>query len=78
MNLLSGTRTLKSSLGQILGARVLAEFGDDPNRYADAKARRNHFPKGQVLRCRCRRSVPGTTPGYAPKYKRITPCCYNS
>lgn len=29
-------------LGQILGARVLAEFGDDPNRYADAKARRNY------------------------------------
>lgn len=29
-------------LGQILGARVLAEFGDDRNRYADAKARRNY------------------------------------
>lgn len=29
-------------LGQILGARVLAEFGDAPNRYADAKARRNY------------------------------------
>ena len=29
-------------LGQILGARVLAEFGDDPHRYADAKARRNY------------------------------------
>jgi transposase/transposase IS116/IS110/IS902 family protein len=29
-------------LGAILGARVLAEFGDDPNRYADAKARRNY------------------------------------
>lgn len=28
--------------GQILGARVLAEFGDDPHRYADAKARRNY------------------------------------
>ena len=29
-------------LGVILGARVLAEFGDDPERYADAKARRNY------------------------------------
>jgi transposase len=29
-------------LGQVLGARVLAEFGDDPNRYATAKARKNY------------------------------------
>ena len=29
-------------LGVILGARVLAEFGDDPDRYADAKARKNY------------------------------------
>ena len=29
-------------LGGILGARVLAEFGDDPGRYADAKARKNY------------------------------------
>ena len=29
-------------LGDILGARVLAEFGDDPARYADAKARKNY------------------------------------
>lgn len=29
-------------LGVILGARVLAEFGDDPERYADAKSRRNY------------------------------------
>lgn len=29
-------------LGTILGARVLAEFGDDPNRYLDAKARKNY------------------------------------
>ena len=29
-------------LGTILGARVLAEFGDDPDRYADAKARKNY------------------------------------
>ncbi len=29
-------------LGVILGARVLGEFGDDPNRYADAKSRKNY------------------------------------
>jgi len=29
-------------LGNVLGARVLSEFGDDPDRYADAKARRNY------------------------------------
>jgi hypothetical protein len=29
-------------LGDILGARVLAEFGDDPGRYMDAKARKNY------------------------------------
>jgi transposase len=28
-------------LGPILGARVLAEFGDDPDRYTSAKARKN-------------------------------------
>lgn len=29
-------------LGSVLGARVLAEFGDDPVRYADPKARKNY------------------------------------
>jgi transposase len=29
-------------LGVVLGARVLGEFGDDPNRYADARARKNY------------------------------------
>lgn len=29
-------------LGDVLGARVLAEFGDDPERYVDAKSRRNY------------------------------------
>jgi len=29
-------------LGVILGARALGEFGDDPNRYADVKSRRNY------------------------------------
>ncbi len=29
-------------LGVVLGARVLGEFGDDPDRYADVKSRRNY------------------------------------
>ena len=29
-------------LGVILGARVLGEFGDDPNRYTTAKSRKNY------------------------------------
>jgi transposase len=29
-------------IGVVLGARVLGEFGDDPDRYADVKARRNY------------------------------------
>ncbi len=32
----------QSGLGLILGARALAEFGDDPDRYADAKSRKNY------------------------------------
>lgn len=37
-------------LGTVLGARVLGEFGDDPNRYADAKARRNYAGTSPVTR----------------------------
>lgn len=29
-------------LGTVLGARALAEFGDDPNRYQDGRARKNY------------------------------------
>lgn len=34
--------TSQPGLGVVLGARVLAEFGDDKDRYADAKSRRNY------------------------------------
>ena len=37
-------------LGQILGARVLAEFGDDPDRYPDARARKNYSGMAPVTR----------------------------
>ena len=37
-------------LGVILGARVLAEFGDDAHRYADAKARKNYAGTSPITR----------------------------
>ena len=37
-------------LGMVLGARVLAEFGDDPHRYADAKARKNYAGTAPITR----------------------------
>ena len=37
-------------LGVVLGARVLAEFGDDPTRYADAKARKNYAGTSPITR----------------------------
>jgi transposase len=37
-------------LGMILGARVLGEFGDAPNRYHDAKSRRNYAGTSPVTR----------------------------
>lgn len=37
-------------LGAVLGARVLAEFGDDPHRYADAKARKNYSGMSPITR----------------------------
>ncbi len=37
-------------LGMILGARVLAEFGDDPKRYASAKARKNYAGTSPITR----------------------------
>jgi hypothetical protein len=37
-------------LGMTLGARVLGEFGDDPNRYADAKSRKNYAGTSPITR----------------------------
>jgi transposase len=37
-------------LGKILAARVLGEFGDDPARYASAKARKNYAGTSPVTR----------------------------
>jgi transposase len=37
-------------LGTILGARVLGEFGDEPNRYASAKSRKNYAGTSPITR----------------------------
>ena len=37
-------------LGQILGARVLGEFGDDPDRYTGARARKNYAGTSPITR----------------------------
>jgi len=40
----------RSGLGPVLGARILGEFGDDPHRYADGKARRNYAGTSPITR----------------------------
>jgi uncharacterized coiled-coil protein SlyX len=37
-------------LGTILGARALGEFGDDPNRFGDAKSRKNYAATSPITR----------------------------
>jgi transposase len=48
-------------IGAANGARVLAEFGDAPGRYASAKARKNYAESSPVSRASgCRRARPGS------------------
>jgi transposase len=44
-------------LGVVLGARVLAEFGDDPHRYASAKGRKNYAGTSPITRASGRKKV---------------------
>src|SRR4029077_17840553 len=44
-------------LGPILGARVLAEFGDAPGRYADAKSRKNYAGTSPITRQSGKRKI---------------------
>ena len=54
-------------LGTILGARVLAEFGDDPDRYATAKARKNYAGTTPITR------ASGTRRVVLARYRRQRP-----
>jgi hypothetical protein len=44
-------------LGLVLGARVLAEFGDDPTRYADPKSRKNYAGTSPITKASGRSKV---------------------
>ena len=44
-------------MGAILGARVLGEFGDDPHRYADAKARKNYASTSPITRASGKKKI---------------------
>jgi transposase len=60
-------------LGAILGARVLAEFGDAPDRYGDAKGRRNYAGTAPITR------ASGTSHVVVARFarnKRLFDACY--
>ena len=44
-------------LGDVLGARVLAEFGDDPHRYDDARSRKNYAGTSPITRASGKKRV---------------------
>jgi transposase len=44
-------------LGELLGARVLGEFGDDPDRYDGARARKNYAGQAPVTRASGKKTV---------------------
>lgn len=44
-------------LGVILAARVLGEFGDDPHRYTDAKARKNYAGTAPITRASGKKKI---------------------
>lgn len=60
-------------LGTILGARVLAEFGDDPNRYDDAKSRKNYAGTSPITRASGKHRV--VLARYA-RNRRLADACY--
>jgi transposase len=60
-------------LGTILGARVLGEFGDDPNRYADAKARKNYAGTSPITKASGKHKV--VLARYA-RNRRLADACY--
>ena len=60
-------------LGMTLGARVLAEFGDDPERYADAKSRKNYAGTSPITRASGKSRV--VLARYA-RNRRLADACY--
>jgi transposase len=60
-------------LGLVLGARVLAEFGDDPTRYADARARRCYAGSAPITRASGTRRV---VLARVARNRRLADACY--
>ena len=60
-------------LGTVLGARVLGEFGDDPNRYADAKSRKNYAGTSPITKASGKHKV--VLARYA-RNRRLADACY--
>ena len=60
-------------LGLVLGARVLAEFGDDPTRYADARARRCYAGTAPITRASGTKLV---VLARVARNRRLSDACY--
>jgi transposase len=60
-------------LGMTLGARVLGEFGDDPNRYDDSKSRKNYAGTSPITKASGTRRV--VLARYA-RNRRLADACY--
>lgn len=60
-------------LSSVLGARVLAEFGDDRTRYADARARRSYAGTAPITRASGTRKI---VLARAARNKRLADACY--
>jgi hypothetical protein len=60
-------------LGTVLGARALGEFGDDPNRYADAKARRCYAGSAPITKASGTRLV---VLARVARNRRLADACY--
>jgi transposase len=60
-------------LGVVLGARVVAEFGDDPTRYANPKARKNDAGTAPITRASGKRQV---VVARLARNRRLADACY--
>lgn len=60
-------------LGVVLGARVLGEFGDDPNRYVDAKSRKNYAGTSPITKAS---GTKRTVIARVARNKRLADACY--
>lgn len=60
-------------LGMVLGARALGEFGDDPNRFTDAKSRKNYAATSPITRSSGKHQV--VLARYA-RNRRLADVCY--